>query len=59
MCYRSGWRAKPTPPYGSLPNEWGRNLIFRPEFRADFSDDAVFNGESQQYTAGIDVIVKL
>jgi hypothetical protein len=38
---------------------WGRNLMIRPEFRFDFSDDDVFNGDDKQYTAGIDVIVKL
>jgi hypothetical protein len=37
----------------------GRNLIIRPEVRFDFSDDPVFQGESHQYTFGIDAIVKL
>jgi hypothetical protein len=38
---------------------WLRNLIVRPEFRADFASDPVFQGESHQYTFGIDAIVKL
>jgi hypothetical protein len=38
---------------------WGKNLILRPEVRFDFSDDDVFDGESHQYTFGIDAIVKL
>ncbi|HEY7120290.1 MAG TPA: outer membrane beta-barrel protein [Tepidisphaeraceae bacterium] len=37
----------------------GRNLIIRPELRFDFSDDDVFNGESHQYTLGVDAIFKL
>jgi hypothetical protein len=40
-------------------NEWGRNLVLRPELRFDFSDDNVFNGDSHQYTFGIDAIIKL
>ena len=44
-------------PFGG--DEWGRNLLIRPEFRFDFSDDDVFNGDDKQYTAGVDVIVKL
>jgi hypothetical protein len=38
---------------------WGKNLVLRPEVRFDFSDDDVFDGESHQYTFGIDAIVKL
>jgi hypothetical protein len=38
---------------------WLRNLLVRPEVRFDFSDDSVFQGESHQYTFGIDAIVKL
>jgi hypothetical protein len=44
-------------PFASDP--WGKNLVFRPEVRFDFSDDNVFDGESHQYTFGIDAIVKL
>jgi hypothetical protein len=40
-------------------NEWGRNLVVRPELRFDFSDDSVFNGDSHQYTFGVDAIIKL
>jgi hypothetical protein len=38
---------------------WLRNLILRPEVRADFASDPVFQGQSHQYTFGIDAIVKL
>jgi hypothetical protein len=40
-------------------NPIGRNLIVRPELRYDFSDDAVFNGNTYQFTFGIDAIFKL
>lgn len=36
----------------------GGDLIIRPEFRFDFSDDDVFNGESNQLTFGVDAIFK-
>jgi hypothetical protein len=36
----------------------GRNLTIRPEVRFDFSDDDVFQGESHQYTFGVDAIFK-
>lgn len=36
----------------------GKNLIIRPELRFDFSDDDVFQGESHQYTFGVDAIFK-
>lgn len=40
-------------------HELGQNLIIRPEFRYDFSDDEVFDGDDSQFTFGIDAIVKL
>jgi hypothetical protein len=36
----------------------GRNFIVRPEFRFDFSDDDVFQGEDHQYTFSVDAIFK-
>ncbi|MGE5611040.1 MAG: porin [Bacillota bacterium] len=37
-----------------------RNFFFRPEFRADFSDEPVFNDseDHEQYTLGVDAIFK-
>jgi hypothetical protein len=40
-------------------DRFGRNLIIRPELRYDFSDDPVFNGNTYQFTFGIDAIFKL
>ena len=36
----------------------GKNLIFRPEVRYDFSDDEVFDGDQDQLTFAIDAIFK-
>ncbi len=43
-----------------FPNDkYLKNLLFRPELRADFSDNnAPFNGDNWQMTAGFDVIYK-
>jgi hypothetical protein len=36
----------------------GKNFIVRPEFRFDFSDDKVFDGDKEQFTFGVDAIFK-
>jgi len=40
-------------------DRWLRNIMIRPDFRFDFSDSDVFNGDDHQYTFGIDAIIKL
>jgi hypothetical protein len=41
-----------------FPNDpWGRNIKVRPEIRWDHSPDEAFNGDDDQVTGGIDVVV--
>lgn len=41
-----------------FPNDrWGRNLKIRPEVRYDYSPDDPFEGDSDQVTAAVDVVI--